>query len=80
MLQLCMARLHLVKKDQSLRNDPLDDHEINLNRFDALIDSLSDVTGTALHLPTGQMSKTGRTLWEEGLDAEWYEYFTGPRE
>lgn len=41
MLQLCMARLHLVKEDQPLRNDPLDDHEINLNRFDALIDSLS---------------------------------------
>jgi hypothetical protein len=46
----------------------------------ALWDSIADVTGTAAHLPTGQISKTGKTLWEEGLDAELYEYFTGPRD
>lgn len=45
------------------------------------IDALGDVVGTAAHLPTGQMSKTGEKLWEEGLTTdEWWEYFTGPRD
>ena len=46
----------------------------------AAIDSIADVVGTAAHLPTGQISKTGKTLWEEGLDGELSEYFTGPRD
>lgn len=46
----------------------------------ALWDATADVLGTAAHLPTGQISKTGKTLWEEGLDGELYEYFTGPRD
>ena len=46
----------------------------------ASIDATLDVLGTAAHLPTGQLSKTGKKLWEEGLtDDEWWEYFTGPR-
>lgn len=47
----------------------------------AAIDATLDVAGTALHLPTGQMSKTGRKLWEDGLTSdEWWEYFSGPRD
>jgi hypothetical protein len=46
----------------------------------AFYDATLDVIGTAAHLPTGQMSKTGKKLWEEGLTTdEWWEYFTGPR-
>ena len=35
-----MARLILVTEDHESR-EPLDDHEINLNRFDSLIDSIA---------------------------------------
>ncbi len=46
----------------------------------AAIDATADVVGTAAHLPTGQISKTGKKIWEEGLTTDdWWEYFTGPR-
>lgn len=47
----------------------------------AAIDAGADVVGTVAHLPTGQISKTGKKIWEEGLTTdEWWEYFTGPRD
>jgi hypothetical protein len=47
----------------------------------ASVDATLDVVGTIGHLPTGQISKTGEKLWEEGLTTDdWWEYFTGPKD
>jgi hypothetical protein len=47
----------------------------------AAVDAGLDFVGTAAHLPTGQISKTGEKLWEEGLTTDdWWEYFTGPKD
>ena len=40
MLRWCMTRLKLVENGHSPR-EPLDEHEINLNRIDALINSIA---------------------------------------
>ncbi len=44
----------------------------------AQVDAILDTVGTVAHLPTGQISKTLKTVMTED-DPEWYEYFTGPR-